>query len=109
MRERSARRSPDAEPQEAVYPAEFRSEAVRLARSPGHTIDGVAHDLGIAKKSLRRWIQAGRDRRRRAEALTTEEREELRTLRRRVRVLEEERTILVKAAAFFAKENDRTR
>jgi len=44
-------------PKRPAYPAEFRSEAVRLARSPGHTIDGVAHDLGMAIESLRRWIK----------------------------------------------------
>ncbi len=96
-------------PNRPPYAAEFRAEAVRLARSPGHTFEGVARDLGVARESVRRWakqadIDAGR-----AEGLTTEEREELHALRRRIKVLEEERTILVKAAAFFAKETDRTR
>jgi transposase len=96
-------------PKRPAYPAEFRAEAIRLARSPGHTIDGVAHDLGIARESLRRWIKQAEIDAGRAGGLTTEEREDLRTLRRRVRVIEEERTRPVKAAAFFAKENDRTR
>ena len=39
------------------YRAEFRAEAVRLARSPGHSIDSVAHDLGVARESVRRWAR----------------------------------------------------
>lgn len=96
-------------PKHPAYPPEFRAEAIRLARSPDHTINGVARDLGIARESLRRWIEQAEIDGGHAEGLTTEEREELRTLHRRVRVLEEERAILVKAAAFFAKENERTR
>jgi len=48
-------------PKRPAYPAEFKSEAVRLGRSTGvdtgHPIDGVAHDFGIARESLRRWIK----------------------------------------------------
>jgi len=91
------------------FRVEFRAEAIRLARAPGHTIEGVAHDLGVARESLRRWAKQAEIDAGRADGLTTEEREELRTLRRRVRVIEGERTILLEAAAFFAKETDRTR
>ena len=44
---------PDPKP---PYPPEFRAEAVRLARQPGQSIRQVAHDLGIANESLRRWV-----------------------------------------------------
>ena len=88
------------------YPPEFRAEAVRLVRDGG-TLSGVARDLGVSIESLRAWsrqadVDAGRK-----EGLTTEEREELTRLRRRVRILEQEREILVKASAFFAKETGR--
>jgi transposase len=69
----------------------------------------VARDLELTETSLRNWVkQAEIDEGRGQEgALTTEERDELRRLRREVRTLEMERDFLKKAAAFFAKEQDR--
>lgn len=89
-----------------TYTAEFRADAVRLAEQSGKSLREVAADLGLATESLRRWVQqsqtdAGQGP---AGTLTTEEREELRRLRREVATLRMEREILKKAAAFFAKE-----
>ena len=91
------------------YAPEFRTEAVRLARSGEIPIAQIARDLGIADQTLRNWIaQADVDEGRR-EGLTGDEREELRRLRRENRVLREEREILKEAAAFFARETGRRR
>jgi transposase len=92
------------------YPPEFRAEAVRLVRTGGKLIGEVAEDLGVSEQTLRNWIRQGDlDDGRRTDGLTSSEQEELRQLRRRVRVLEQEREILKKAAAFFARESDQRR
>jgi transposase len=97
-------------PVRGPYPTEFRAEAVRLVRQPGMTIRGIARDLGISPGSLLGWLrQSDIDEGRTTEGLTSEERAELVGLRRRVAMLEEEREILKKAAAFFARETERTR
>lgn len=88
------------------YPPEFRREAVELTRSSGKPIAQVARDLGVSSQTLHTWIkQADVDAGKR-EGLTTEEREELRRLRRENRTLLQEREILKKAAAFFARESE---
>jgi transposase len=88
------------------YPPEFRREAVALYRRSGRPLREIASDLGVSSESLRLWVkQAAIDSGER-DGLSSEEREELRRLRREVRVLREERDILKKAAAFFARESE---
>ena len=92
-----------------AYPPEFKAEAVRLVDSSDRSLPRIAKDLGVADQTLRNWVQhAERDDGLR-EALSPNEREELRQLRREVRTLRQEREILKKAAAFFAKERDAIR
>ena len=86
------------------YPSEFRDEAVRLVRSSGRPVKEIAADLDASEQTLRNWVFAAQVDAGEREGVTTDEREELRVLRRKVRVLEQEREILKKAAAWFAKE-----
>jgi transposase len=93
-----------------LYTEEFRSEAVRLARTSDLSIRQVADDLGVPAGTLANWLRAAAPTTVSTEGpLTGDERAELVGLRRRVRVLETEREILRKAAAFFAQESERTR
>ena len=90
------------------FTPEFKLEAIKLVKEGGVKVAQAARDLGIYETCLRRWIKQyevdhGSNPR---GALTTEEREELRRLRRDVRRLEMEREILKKATAFFAKESE---
>ena len=83
---------------------EFKQQAVRLVLDEGKSVTAVARELDLVASALGNWVkQAQADRSKGRTGLTTAEREELARLRKQVRVLEEEREILKKAAAFFAK------
>ena len=88
------------------YPEAFRADAVALVKRSGKSLGELAADLGVSGESLRKWVQQARVDAGEGPpgALTTEEHEELRRLRREVKTLQMEREILKKAAAFCAKE-----
>ena len=83
---------------------EFKAEVVALVRSSGKGITAICRDLDLTETTVREWVKRADIDGGKRNGLTTAEREELSRLRRQVRVLEEERTILKKAATFFAKE-----
>lgn len=90
------------------YPKEFKQGAIELARRGDRPIAEIARELGIADSCLRNWLRQDQlDRRERDDGLTSAEREELRQLRREVSRLKQEKEILRKAAAFFARDEIR--
>jgi transposase len=89
-----------------AYPREFKDRLVEMVRA-GRTPEELAEKFEPTPQSIRNWVvQAERDAGRRSEGLSTDERAELRRLRRENKVLREEREILKKAAAWFARETD---
>lgn len=89
------------------YTKEFVEEAVRLVKRGDKSMAQIGRDLGISDTTLWGFVHRAdlAARKREPEELTPMEREELRQLRRENAVLREEREILKKATAFFAKEN----
>jgi len=89
-----------------VFTDEFRREAVRLTETSGRTITQVADDLGIGLSSLTRWKRVYRD----ADLLSgphDDVDKELARLRKENELLRQERDLLKKATAFFARETSR--
>ena len=88
------------------FTPEYKAEVVRLCQQPGKTPNGVANELGLTPSAVMNWVrQSDVDARGGSSgALTTAERDELSALRREVRTLRQEREILKRATAFFAKE-----
>jgi transposase len=86
------------------YPLEYRERMMELVRS-GRSPESLAKEFEPTAQCIRNWIrQADRDAGRRQDGLTTAERSELQRLRRENVTLREEREILKKAAAWFARE-----
>ena len=88
------------------YPEEFRREAVQMLRA-GRSPRELAEVLGVSEQTLRNWRrQVQIDRHERDDGLTSDERDELRRLRRENARLKQERDLLKRAAAFFAAETE---
>lgn len=86
---------------------QFKAETIALIRTSGKTVPQVCRDLDLAESVVRRWLAQAQIDAGQRDGLTTAEHEEMLRLRREVRVLREERDILKKAAAFFARETTR--
>lgn len=86
------------------FSPEFKAEAVRLVRETEEPITKLARELNVSAKSLREWVEAARPAAR--DPLTEDERSELVRLRRDLKRVEQERDILKKATAFFARQSE---
>lgn len=90
------------------YAQEFRDQIVALARA-GRTVESLAREFEPCTATIHGWIkQSEADAGERPDALTSEERDELRRLRRENKQLRQERDILSKAAAWFARDTNAT-
>ncbi len=88
-----------------AFSSEFKADVVRMCRT--ESIAEVSRRMGLMEKSLRLWVKqaeidAGKGP---PEALTTADKDEIRRLQRELKRVTEERDILKKATAFFAREN----
>lgn len=87
------------------YPAEYRQHIVELVRS-GRTPEDLAREFEPTAQCIRDWVKAAeRPDGVRADGVTHIEHEELKRLRREVKILRQEKEILKKAAAWFARES----
>ena len=85
------------------YSSEFRRQMVELVRA-GRTPEELSREFEPSAESIRNWVRQSEVDEGRQAGITSAEREELLRLRRENRRLREEREILSKAAAWFARE-----
>ena len=88
-----------------AHPQEFHDEVVRVARKGDQPLRHVARDFGISESCLHRWLSLDEIERGDRPGLTKTESAELRDVKKRNLILEEQNLILRRAAAFFAKES----
>ena len=86
------------------YSEEFRVEAVRLARESGRSLKDISSELGISTTCLRNWLSSTPDEKQSTKGRVLSLEEEVRQLKRDNERLREEREILKKATAFFARD-----
>ena len=103
MRRKVEDKRADRRQRRSFTPA-FKAEVVALVRQGDRTLPAICRELDLSETAVRHWVQQAAVDAGDREGLTTEEREELRRLRREVRVLRDERDILKRAATFFAME-----
>lgn len=89
------------------YPKEFRDDVVRVARrrDPGVTLEQVAADFGVHPMTLSKWLSRSKIDEGEQPGVTSIESEELRSARRRIRLLEQENEVLRRAAAYLSQAN----
>ena len=89
------------------FSKQFKAETIALIRSSGKSVAHICRELDLSESAVHRWLAQTEIDEGQREGLTTTERQELGQLRKEVRILREERDILKKAAAFFARETTR--
>lgn len=89
------------------YPREFREDVVAVARrrEPGVTLKQIATDFGISEASLQNWLKQADIEAGVRPGQSADEASELRELRRRNRLLEQENEVLRRAAAYLSQAN----
>lgn len=98
------RPTPPKRRQRREFTKEYKAQVVALIRDSGRTVREVSEELDLTRTAVAEWVRQAEVDDGKREGLTSAEKAELAELRREVRVLREERDILKKAAAFFAKE-----
>ena len=91
----------------APYPQEFRDDVVAVARArePGVLLKQIAEDFGISESTLSNWLKAADGEEGTRPGVSQDAAEELRQLRRRAKLLEQENEVLRRAAAYLSQAN----